>query len=87
MVISVKQSHIDKSVELLKDKNIPPSSICPVALAVKEEFPCERVGVGFSVVNVGDRTFSFPANVILKIEKFDKTRIMEPFDFVMNELI
>jgi hypothetical protein len=77
MNIQVTQSHIDKGK--------PHSScLCPVALAIQEVYPNEKISVGYSVVINWPRERSvatLPREVTERITTFDAIQQMEPFEF------
>lgn len=83
--INVTQDHIDRA------NGMSHVECCPVALALIDAgFSAPRVGkVSFSVCQRdGNGTFDriSPKRLVDKIKKYDKTRQMSPFSFIIKDI-
>lgn len=77
MKIQVTQEHINAGKQ-------HSSTSCPVALALKDAFPQEKISVGYhTVINWprGRATIDIPPEVTESIISFDAIKQMEPFEF------
>lgn len=76
MLIHVTQEHIDRASQHI-DR-------CPVALAIIEVYPIEKIAVGTSSLFFGKRIIKLPSNVVDRIFNYDLTKTMEPFSFELE---
>jgi hypothetical protein len=80
--IRVTQENIDRANEVLSDGRLCHAMNCPIAQALKEAFPrASFVSVGYGLSVIGDKEFPTPLSCRIFMERYDKKRDPDPFEF------
>lgn len=78
MMIELTEEHINKG-------EVESGHYCPIALAIKERIPDERVIVGYITSTVGDKSYALDKTASQFIQNFDSGRTVNPIVFSMTE--
>lgn len=62
-------------------------SRCPIALAIRRQFPGKTIAVGYGFVLIGHKVFELPPKAKKFLSKFDNSKAVKPFNFFINKLI
>lgn len=95
VTITVTQTDIKKADEHRRENNrwkpgmgdpYVPSKYCPIARAVKRQFPkrAEDVGVGLSAIKLRPLSIPLPSKARRFIELFDGKHQVQPFQFTIE---
>lgn len=75
---------INVTTKDIQDGEINSPSACPIALAAQRAFG-HRVLVGVDDLSICGEMWELPHFVRRKINRFDESRMMEPFSFELTE--